>query len=264
MARARNIKPGFFTNDILADCDPLARLLFIGLWCMADREGRLEDRPKKIKAEVLPYDTANIDKLLSQLIERGFLIRYSVDGAQYLQINKFTKHQNPHMKEAESTIPAPDSHGASMVQETTQTGTSRADSGFRIPDSQFHTRFAAFWDAYPKKKSKGEAETAFKKIKPDERLLAMMLEAIGKAKTSADWLKDGGQFIPYPATWLNKKCWEDQQTEQGVVNLEAKREADRLASLDPEARLAEIRAKHAAKAAPGSISGMQLNVRAMP
>ena len=37
MARARNIKPGFFTNDVLADCDPLARLLFAGLWTVADR-----------------------------------------------------------------------------------------------------------------------------------------------------------------------------------------------------------------------------------
>ena len=50
MARARNIKPGFFANENLAECDPLARLLFAGLWCLADREGRLEDRPKRIAA----------------------------------------------------------------------------------------------------------------------------------------------------------------------------------------------------------------------
>ena len=61
MARARNIKPSFFTNDVLAEIDPLGRLLFIALWTMADREGRLEDRPKRIKAEALPYDDANAD-----------------------------------------------------------------------------------------------------------------------------------------------------------------------------------------------------------
>jgi hypothetical protein len=55
VARSRNIKPGFFLNDELAECEPLARILFAGLWCIADREGRLEDRPKRIKAEVLPY-----------------------------------------------------------------------------------------------------------------------------------------------------------------------------------------------------------------
>jgi len=48
MARSRNIKPGFFRNEMLAECSPLARLLFAGLWCLADRFGRLEDRPKRI------------------------------------------------------------------------------------------------------------------------------------------------------------------------------------------------------------------------
>jgi len=64
MARARNIKPGFFMDDVLAEIEPLGRILFAGLWCIADREGRLEDRPKRIKAEVLPYDECDMDNLL--------------------------------------------------------------------------------------------------------------------------------------------------------------------------------------------------------
>jgi len=107
MARSRNIKPGFFLNDELAECDPLARLLFAGLWCIADREGRLEDRPKRIKAEVLPYDDCDIDQLLNQLAEHGFIIRYEIAGSQYIQIVNFLKHQNPHYKESESIIPPP-------------------------------------------------------------------------------------------------------------------------------------------------------------
>jgi hypothetical protein len=62
MARARNIKPGFFANDVLAEIDPLGRLLFAGLWTIADREGRLEDRIKKIKAQILPYDDCDCDQ----------------------------------------------------------------------------------------------------------------------------------------------------------------------------------------------------------
>lgn len=142
MARARNIKPSFFTNDELAEIHPLGRLLFIALWTMADREGRLEDRPRRIKAEALPYDDADADALLDDLQRHGFILRYEVDGARYIQVLAFTKHQNPHVKEAPSTIPAPgstvqapDEHGASTVQDTTQTGTSPADSGFLIPDS---------------------------------------------------------------------------------------------------------------------------------
>jgi len=114
--RARNLKPGFFKNDLLAECDPLARLLFQGLWCMADREGRLELRPKRLKAEILPYDNVDILKLLNQLIKHEFVIAYKYENEFFLSIPTFTQHQNPHIKEAESTIPAPDKHGATTVQ----------------------------------------------------------------------------------------------------------------------------------------------------
>lgn len=88
MARARNIKPGFFANEKLAECDPLARLLFAGLWCLADREGRLEDRPKRIRAEVLPYDICDAEALLEQLKEHGFILRYESCGSRYIQVNR--------------------------------------------------------------------------------------------------------------------------------------------------------------------------------
>lgn len=135
MARARNIKPGFFSNDALAELPALTRLLFAGLWTIADRSGRLEDRPKKIKAEVLPYDAANIDKMLGDLQSAGFLVRYEAEGKRYLQVTKFEKHQNPHKNEAESTIPAPEQHSTSTVQEPTKAGTTPADSLLLIPDS---------------------------------------------------------------------------------------------------------------------------------
>ena len=163
MARARNIKPGFFANEDLAECDPLARLLFAGLWCLADREGRLEDRPKRIRAELLPYDSCDADDLLNQLQARGFILRYTHGEGRFIQVLKFDSHQNPHMKEAKSSIPAPgapvvapthvaattvqapakedaapDKHGASTVQAPDQHQTSPAESGFSdslIPDS---------------------------------------------------------------------------------------------------------------------------------
>jgi len=109
MARSRNLKPAFFTNEYLAELPPLARLLYQGLWCIADREGRLEDRPKKIKAELLPYDNCDTDKLLNTLAEspEQFIIRYEVEGKNYIAIPTFLKHQNPHVNEAPSIIPAP-------------------------------------------------------------------------------------------------------------------------------------------------------------
>ena len=106
--RARNIKPGFFKNESLGEIDPLARLLFIGLWCMADKEGRLEDRPKRIKAEILPYDSSNVEKLLEQLRAAQFIVRYGDEetGRRFIQIHNFVKHQNPHKNEKPSEIPS--------------------------------------------------------------------------------------------------------------------------------------------------------------
>lgn len=68
MARSRNIKPRFFTNDVLGKLPALTRLLFAGLWTISDREGRLEDRPMRIRAEVLPYDdTCDPEEMLQSL-----------------------------------------------------------------------------------------------------------------------------------------------------------------------------------------------------
>ena len=70
--------------------------------------------------------------------------------------------------------------------------------------------FAAFWTAYPKKKSKGQALSAWKKLKPDSSLQALILKAVEAQKRSPDWQKDKGKYIPYPATWLNAMAWEDE------------------------------------------------------
>lgn len=125
--RARNLKPGYFKNEELAECAPLARILYTGLWCMCDREGRMEYRPKRMKVEILPYDECNIIDLLSQLQRHGFIIVYEVNGDKYLSIPKFPKHQNCHIREAVSTIPAPDEHSACTVQEQEEHGTGPAE-----------------------------------------------------------------------------------------------------------------------------------------
>jgi hypothetical protein len=88
-------------------------------------------------------------------------------------------------------------------------GTDRVD---RIDRDIYEQRFALFWDAYPKKKSKGRAEKVFLKLKPSEELLSRMINAIKIQKMSEDWVKNQGQFIPHPATWLNDEAWEDDHS----------------------------------------------------
>ena len=132
MARIRQIKPGFFLDDELAACSRDTRLFFAGLWVIADREGRLEDRPARIKVQIFPYDDditpATIDQFLALLHNQGFIRRYTVDGKHYIHIRTFIKHQHCHVKEPPSEIPPPpklrSSHGASPVQEPDKPGAS--------------------------------------------------------------------------------------------------------------------------------------------
>jgi hypothetical protein len=109
MARSRNIKPGFYANEDLAECSVWARYIFPGLWMLADREGRIEDRPKRIKGELLRYDNVEVEPLLAELEQRGFIVRYAVGNRQLIQVAAFKKHQNPHHREAPSMLPAPSS-----------------------------------------------------------------------------------------------------------------------------------------------------------
>ena len=115
MARARNLKPGFFKNEVLAQCCPHARLLFAGLWCVADRDGRIEDRPLRIKTDTLPYDNVDISALLNELAQAGFLIRYVVGETKVIQILNFKKHQSPHKDETCLELPSPESEGAYII-----------------------------------------------------------------------------------------------------------------------------------------------------
>lgn len=105
--RCRNIKYAFFIHDVLPKCEPLARLLFIGLWCMSDRRGRLEERPQKIRLQLMPCDPCDIEALLGQLEQHGFIIRYTTNGLKCIQVVNFLKHQHPHFKEPPSRFLPP-------------------------------------------------------------------------------------------------------------------------------------------------------------
>lgn len=103
------IREGFFRNYELAQLPPLARILFQGLWCLADKNGRLKDRPQQIKAECLPYDDCDVELLLSELTRSGFILRYTVTSERFIQVINFEKHQilTSWEKGTSADIPAP-------------------------------------------------------------------------------------------------------------------------------------------------------------
>jgi len=113
MARIRYLKPDFFKDEGIKYLPFEARIFYAGLWCWADKEGRLEDRPERLKVEILPYDKVDVEKLLDLLSKqkngsnRPFIQRYELEGERYIQILNWKKHQKPHHTESESRIPIP-------------------------------------------------------------------------------------------------------------------------------------------------------------
>ncbi|ALD99826.1 hypothetical protein [Pseudomonas syringae] len=228
MARARNIKPALFKNEVLGIADPMLTLLFEGLWLLADKAGRLEDRPLRIKGELFPYrDGLDVDGMLAWLAAEGFIVRYTVSGKRYIQVENFDKHQNPHRNEPESVIPSASEGCISTDFGGTATaiiGSAPADS--LIPDSLIPDPlntptpsasspttgdlFPKFWKLYPNKKGKAAAEKVWRKLKVNDDLFTLIVEGLARQCVSPAWTKDGGQFVPHPATWLNGKRWEDE------------------------------------------------------
>lgn len=74
-------------------------------------------------------------------------------------------------------------------------------------------RFAAFWSEYPRKVSKKQAMSAFKRLATSKAKFDEIMEGLNRFKNSYDWMKDGGIFIPYPASWLNAERWKDEIVE---------------------------------------------------
>lgn len=113
MARVRLLNPEIYMDEEISMLSLGARWLFAGLWTIADREGRLEDLPNKIRAQLFPYEPElNVAAMLCELAAQrtngiGFLTRYEVEGKNCIQINNFLRHQKPHPRETESRLPAP-------------------------------------------------------------------------------------------------------------------------------------------------------------
>ena len=78
--------------------------------------------------------------------------------------------------------------------------------------------FDEFWSAYPKKKAKEAARKAWVKLKPDETLGKEIIQAVTDSAKTKDWIKENGKYIPYPATYLNGKRWEDERNDANGQN----------------------------------------------
>jgi len=194
------------------------QVLFPLIVANTDDFGRMAGDAFTIKNVVLPSSRRpepDFEQALQAMHEVGLLVRYVVDGAIYLQISKFDEHQPGLTKRTRSKFPEiPEFHGTPVKLPLNLTELKGKElkgiEGNPEPAQGAETRFAAFWLAYPKKKAKDAARKAWDKRRPDDALLAVMLRALERQQHSPDWQRDGGRFIPHPATWLNAGRWTDE------------------------------------------------------
>ena len=212
MARIRTIKPEFFTSEDIVSLCPMARLLYIALWCEADREGRMQWKPRTFKIRYFPADDCDIESLCSALTSRNLVKLY---GDGLANIPQFQRHQHINPRESQSLLPAPDASGTRGSRVSTRASTvSDAQVGKerkgRSNDASDASGFDAFWKAYPKKVGKDDVRKWFDRRHPDAALVDSMLAAVSVQAASSSWRKDDGQFIPNPSTWLNQGRWQDE------------------------------------------------------
>ena len=234
--RARNIKPGFFENEKLAELPPLTRILYIGLWCYADREGRFEWRPKRIKAVILPYDDCNIEEMLMSLHVMTFIDMYETPSGTIGLIPKFKEHQNPHPHEARSRLPQKaESNQCHEMSLHVSDMSVKCNADSLIPDIKntplppkgeesekpkrsrrekvaepYTLEFEQAWLIYPRKDGKRKAFEAWQKAIKRNMPIADMPAHIENRMYEPDWRREEGRFVPHMATWLNGDGWLDE------------------------------------------------------
>ena len=219
----RIIKDGIHLSDSVNAMTDLQFRIWVNLITYVDDFGRGDARAAVIKGACFPLlpriSCAEIEKTLKRLAELECIQLYEVDGRLYFHFINWEKHQT--VRNKRSRYPAPEDGQIMQVESNCmQVESNCARNPIQSnpntntnPNTNPNTilreaQFEEFWQAYPKKKSKGDARKAFMKVKVP---LNVLLDAIETQKQSRQWREQGGKFIPYPATWLNREGWDDVQ-----------------------------------------------------
>jgi hypothetical protein len=231
MARIRTVKPEIKESETLGRVSREARLCFILLFTVADDDGRLRAPSRLLASQLFPYDDdapGLIDGWLSELETHNHIRRYTVEGNAYIDIPNWLKHQKID-KPRPSSLPPFDEASRNVATNSGKVAGDRKGmegikerKGREPRAAVAPLEFDRFWQAYPRHEAKPDAERAFVKALKDIGIDAM-LEALEKHK--ARWTDP--QYVPHPATWLNKKRWLDELP--GVVPKPPRSTADTYA-----------------------------------
>ena len=233
MADRRMFSKKIIDTDAFLDMPATARLLYFDLAMRADDEGFIGSPKGVMRATGASNDDMNI------LIMRKFVIPFDSGVVvirhwkihNYIQNDRFKPTQfieeKAQLSEKNGVVSKMDTDCIQIVSKMDtqdrleiEIGKSKSkDKSLAHQKVSVVSDFDAFWSAYPRKVGKGAASKSFDRaiMKTD---LKTMLDAIEAQKQSEQWRRDGGQFIPYPATWLNQERWADEvQSADGMDNL---------------------------------------------
>lgn len=227
----RIIKESICTSENIEQLSSFQETVFYRLLVNCDDYGCFDARVKVVASRLFPLKVirpAEIIKALNKLAEAGLIILYEAKGKPYLKVVKWSDHQRVRVSKHKYPMPEEGTVCGELPQVAASCGEMRPESNpiqsesnpnpnpnpTREPreekDTDHELRFDRFWDAYPRKESKPAARKAFDKVRPDGELLSKMIDSIERWKRSQQWQENGGQFIPYPASWLNQRKWEDE------------------------------------------------------
>lgn len=190
------------------------QVLFPLIVANTDDFGRMPGDAFTVKNVVLPSSRRpekDFDRALEVLATVDLIQRYRAEGGIYLQVNQFDEHQPNLHKRTNSRFPeSPGNSGNVRLNLTESNRTESKRTQNPEPREREADRlFEQFWTMYPKKKAKDDARRAWDKRRPDAALLQVILGSLQQQCQSPDWRKEGGRYIPFPATWLNRGQWTD-------------------------------------------------------
>lgn len=218
MAKQRYINTKFWDDTYIITLDPIEKLLFIYFLTnpLTNICGGYEMNLRR----------ASLDTGIDEQVIKTIIGRFSAEGKIFfidgwVIIRNFIKHQSDGMKImagirlAINEIPSQIRERVKIaygydMDELLDTNTNTNNNSNTNSNSKSLDTFQEFWAAYPNKKAKAVAQKSWEKINPDPKLFAEIMSGLEKAKKSSQWVKNDGQYIPHPATWLNQQRWNDE------------------------------------------------------
>jgi hypothetical protein len=207
----RLLRESIRTSESIDKLSAFEETFFYRLMVSVDDQGYIDARPKVLSKTLYPLKDVRdcqIKDTLRKLSSAGLVSFFKrEDGKLFVRLTNWDRYQSTRSDTSETETETQDS----LKKTTEKPRVSKLSEAMQ-------KRFDRFWKAYPRKVGKGKAEDSFARYRPDDELTDVMIRAVEAAKQTAQWQREGGQYIPHPATWLNQRRWEDEMPQPEPVS----------------------------------------------